>query len=383
MAATPESVSSFVKSCLEKGIGRSEIAAALEAGGWSVREAQTALEAFAESALPVPVPRKRASSSPRDAFLNLLSIAMLYKAVFATGAILFVLIDRWLPQPGEYAFFTLGILRWAAAALIVALPILAAVRIAIGRDIARNPLARMTPIYRFLAYLTLLIAALVMAGDLIAVIISFLAGDITARFVLKALVVLVLCGGVYLWYASDMRREESLGRQGAAGLAAGVPAAPAWRGWLSGAGAALAGLALVAALWLIGNPVLARQLFLDGRRVADLQRLQLSLENYHTRHDALPETLEQLRADPGTYVERTTDPVTGAAYGYTRIDPRTYELSATFDQPTPPDDARESWNRDLFFKHRAGVQTFTITVPRRDEKRPEQEPAPVPGRADR
>lgn len=379
MAATPESVVSFVKSCLEKGVGRPEIATALEAGGWSAREAQTALDAFAESALPVPVPRKRASSSPRDAFLNLLSIAMLYKALFATGAILFVLIDRWLPQPGENAFFALGILRWAAAALIVALPVLAAVRVAIGRDITRNPLARMTPIYRFLAYLTLLIAVLVMAGDLIAVIISFLAGDITLRFVLKSAVVLVLCGGVYLWYASDMRREESLGRQRGDGPPAVTPAAPAWRGWLSGAGAAVAGLALVAALWLIGNPVLARQLFLDGQRVADLQRLQRCLENYHERQGALPDTLEQLRADPGTYVERTSDPVTNAAYGYSRIDPRTYELSATFDRPSPPDEERAPWSRDLFFKHRAGPQTFRIIVPQRDEKRPAFEPTLVPG----
>ena len=89
MASVPEVLVEFVKACLERGMTRADIAHAAESGGWSPREARNALDAFADVALPVPVPKKRVSGSPRDAFLHLLGMAMLYTAAFATGVILF------------------------------------------------------------------------------------------------------------------------------------------------------------------------------------------------------------------------------------------------------------------------------------------------------
>jgi hypothetical protein len=121
--------------------------------------------------------------------------------------------------------------------------------------------------------------------------------------------------------------------------------------------------ALVAALGLIGSPMRARMLRLDGQRVGDLRALQSSIEQYHTRRGSLPATLDDLAKDPDTFVADVADPVTKQPYGYTRIDERTYELRATFDPPSPKDSEQPQWNRDEFFKHSAGEQTFTITVP--------------------
>lgn len=362
MPAAPDVLVAFVKSCLERGLSRAEIARGLENAGWSAREAQTALDEFADSPLPVPVPRKRVSSSPRDAFLNLLSTATLYHAALATGSILFMLIDRWLPLPGDRGMFVYPILRWAAAALIVSLPILALVRRTIARDAAANPMARMTPIYRALAYFTLLVTALIMAGNLICLVINFLEGDATLRFTLKSLVVMAIAGGIYLWYSSDVRREEAL-VAGAASRSVALPPAPPWRTWLERAGTAVAVAALVAALGLIGSPVRARMLRLDGQRVGDLRSLQSSIEQFHARRGSLPATLDDLAKDPDTFVVDAADPVTKQPYGYTRLDDRTYELRATFDLASPTDSEQPQWNRDEFFKHSAGEQTFTITVP--------------------
>ena len=363
MASTPDVLVAFVKDCLQRGLTRDEITRALEAAGWSNREAKTALDEFAESALPVPVPRKRVSSSPRDAFLNLLATAMLYNGAIATGVIFFILIDRWLPLPGERSMFFRGILRWAAAALIVSLPILALVRRAIARDNTANPMARMTPVYRALAYFTLLVTALVMAGDLICVVINFLEGDATLRFVLKALVVLLIAGGVYLWYASDVRREEALAAGVATSGAGMLQPAPAWRQWLSRAALAVAFTALLAALGLLGSPVRARMLRIDGQRVSDLRTIQANIEEYHSRRGELPAAIDDLAKDPDTYVRQLADPASKQPYGYTRIDGNTYSLRATFDLPTPDEDEQQPWSRDDFFKHAAGEQTFTLTAP--------------------
>ncbi|MFM9195515.1 MAG: hypothetical protein ACKOWG_07220, partial [Planctomycetia bacterium] len=104
MASAPEVLVAFVKACLERGMPRTDIARALESGGWSSREAKAALDAFVDAPLPVPVPKKRVSSSPRDAFLHLLGMAMLYTAACATGTIVFQFIDRWLPAAGDAPF---------------------------------------------------------------------------------------------------------------------------------------------------------------------------------------------------------------------------------------------------------------------------------------
>jgi len=362
MASAPDVLVSFVREALSRGVPRGEIGRELERAGWSSREAALALDAFAESTIPVPVPRKRVSSSPRDAFLHLLATALLYNSVVATGTVLYVLLDRWLPLPGERPFWQIGMLRWAAAALMVSLPILVFVRRTILRDQAANPIARVTPIYRFLAYFSLLVTVLVMAGDLVCLVIAFLGGDVGLRFLLKSLVVLALAGGVYLWYSSDVGREE-------APRPAGMPPppAPAWRDrlWQGGLVAALGCLA--AALFLLGNPVDARLRRLDDQRVGDLRRIQANVEQFHARTGKLPATLGELSVDPDTFVATLADPVTGEPYGYEPSGERTYRLSATFAKPSDDADKPE-WQRDGFFGHDAGRKSFEITVPERTKR---------------
>ena len=73
MASVPPSLMNFTKECLTQGIARTEIRQALIDAGWTDRVATAALESFAESPLPVPVPKKRVSSGPRAAFLHLLA----------------------------------------------------------------------------------------------------------------------------------------------------------------------------------------------------------------------------------------------------------------------------------------------------------------------
>jgi len=370
MAAAPEQLISFVRECLAQGLSRTEVSRELAAAGWSPREVSLALDAFAESSLPEPVPRKRVSSSPRDAFLHLVSIVALYNAAFAVGAVLFVLIDRWLPLPLDATAFWKGGLRWAVATLVVSLPILLVVHRAIARDVASNPGSRLSPIYRLLAYLTLLITALVMAGDLVCVLINFLQGDATVRFLLKALVVFTVAGAIYLWYAGDLRREESL--TGTAGRA--LPPAPGWRPWLARGGFAAAVACLAAALALIDSPWQARRLRLDADRVMHLVSIQQAIENHYERRGTLPESLAALRSDPGTFVGDLEDPVSAEAYGYRTTGPTTYELTATFDMPSTARREQLPWLNDGFFEHGAGPKTFSITVPTRDRTEPDPTP---------
>jgi membrane protein YqaA with SNARE-associated domain len=72
----------------------------------------------------------------------------------------------------------------------------------------RDPEQRQSKIRKWLAYLTLIVAAAIIIGDLIAVIAGLLGGELAIRFSLKALTVLVITGSIFGYYLQDLRREE-------------------------------------------------------------------------------------------------------------------------------------------------------------------------------
>jgi hypothetical protein len=71
------------------------------------------------------------------------------------------------------------------------------------RATRRDPGAGRSPVRTWLGYLTLFLAAIALLGDLIWVVYVYLQGDLGARVLLKALVVLVVAATIFLYF----RRE--------------------------------------------------------------------------------------------------------------------------------------------------------------------------------
>ena len=71
-----------------------------------------------------------------------------------------------------------------------------------------RPTKRASKIRRRLTYVTLFIASCVLIGDFTYVVYSFLGGELTVRFVLKALVVAVIAGTAFGYYLWDLRANE-------------------------------------------------------------------------------------------------------------------------------------------------------------------------------
>src|SRR5262245_9798682 len=90
---------SFVRECLGRGIARATIREKLRAGGWAREEIEAALAEYAEVEFEIPVPRRRAYLSARETFFYLVLFATLYTSAISAGQILFLLIERWLPDP--------------------------------------------------------------------------------------------------------------------------------------------------------------------------------------------------------------------------------------------------------------------------------------------
>ena len=211
MAAATRELELFVRDALAGGASKDEIAAALAAAAWPAEQVRSALDAYADVPFRVPVPKPQPYLSAREAFLYLVLFASLYVAAWHLGSLLFDLINHAFPDPADPRYVAQGLgssIRWATASVIIAFPVFLFVARYLARELARNPVKRLSAVRRWLTYLTLFLAAVVLVGDMITLVYNVLGGELSVRFVLKVLVAAVIAGGIFGWYLVDLRREE-------------------------------------------------------------------------------------------------------------------------------------------------------------------------------
>lgn len=210
MAAGTQELELFVRESLLRGCARAEIEKAMLDAGWTADQAKSAMNAFADVSFSVPVPKPRPYLSAKEAFLYLVLFSTLYLSAYHFGSLLFDFTNRAFPDPADRAFSYQGdSMRWSVATLIIAFPVFLYMSRLVGRALAKDPVKRLSPIRRWLTYLTLFIAAGCLIGDLIALVYELLGGELTVRFVLKVLVVGAIAGTVFGYYLRDLRREEA------------------------------------------------------------------------------------------------------------------------------------------------------------------------------
>lgn len=211
MSAGTRELDQFVRDALVKGLDREAIRQALIHAGWTVEQARTALDAYAETAFPVPVPRPRVQLSAREAFLYLVLFTTLYIGCYHLGSLMFDLINRAFPDPadrGRIGPWARDSLRWSVSYLLVAFPVFVWVARYLARATEQRPMMRFSPVRRWLTYFTLFVAASTALCDLTVLVYNVLAGELTTRIALKVLVVIAISGAVFGYYLSDLHREE-------------------------------------------------------------------------------------------------------------------------------------------------------------------------------
>ena len=209
MAVSQELID-FVRDALRHGVPRAQIEQVLRAAGWTAEQARSAVTAFAEVEFPVPVPRPRPYLSAREAFLYLVMFSTLYWSAFHLGSLLFEFVNRAFPDPADIARegSVLVAIRWSVSTLLVSFPVFVYVAWLISKGIQRDPTKRASRIRRQLTYLTLFIASCALIGDVSTLIYNLLGGELTTRFVLKALIVAAIAGTGFTYYLGELRAEE-------------------------------------------------------------------------------------------------------------------------------------------------------------------------------
>jgi len=257
---------------------------------------------------------------PRDLFLHLLAIVTLYWSAISFVTLLWQFINYFMPDILAYQYslsYSVDLIRFSVSSLFIVFPLFIFVSWYLNKIYAKEAVVRESKIRKWLLYLTLFIAALVVVIDLITVINNLLGGETTFKFILKALSVLIVAGFVFGYYLDDVRRDT-----------------PAKSGkyfaWVTGA---LVLIGIVASFFVIGSPASAGLVKIDQKKISNLQETQYQIVNYWQSKETLPNSLSDLN-DPISGFKVPVDPQTGESYEYNIIDKEnlSFELCAVFNK---------------------------------------------------
>ncbi len=348
---TEKTVASHVAARVRDGASKQAITEELHAVGWSDDEIDAAYaEALVASGVPVPTSETRGGLSRRastlDIVVNFFSFILLGIVSTALGTLYFKVIDKFFPDPLAYSSYWYNYnndaVHYAIAALIIGYPAYYFVVRFWFKRFREDTGKVESKLTKWLTYLVLLIASVTIIGDLIAILFTFLQGEISARFFLKALTVLVISGAVFGFYFLERRKVQ---------YKQDIP-----RRTFKLFGYALTILVLlgiVLGFIAAGSPGVARDRAFDERRAQDLNNIVRCISTYSREFYRLPATLDELQGTTLTSRCATyRDPKTGAPYEYRIITEPVftseadlqatarYELCATFAFERSVDDRR-------------------------------------------
>ncbi len=155
------------------------------------------------------------------------------------------------------------------------------------------------------------------AGDLVTLVYNFLGVDLTTRFVLKVLVVLLVAGTVFGYYLWDLRKKYTAKQLKVLVLAVSLTVLAS----------------VVGGFFTAGSPLNARLRRFDERRINDLQILQSEIINYWMQKNKLPSSLSDLKNDISGFIP-PADPETGLLYIYKTEKPLNFKFCADFNFPS-------------------------------------------------
>lgn len=259
-------------------------------------------------------------TTPKDVFLHLLMMVMLYISVISLITLSFAYINYLYPDLLIYGADNIfNDIRYSSSMLFVAFPLLLLLAWLVQRDFRKEPQKHDLKFRKWIVYLTLFVSAITIVVDLIQLINSFYGGELTIPFALKVVAVLVLAGAVFSYYIWDVQNEPQKSK---------IPVTVGWVSFLLVTGMLVLGFVLV------GSPAKQREIRMDGQRVNDLQMLQSEIINYWQHKNALPVKLDDLKNDITGFTV-PSDPETKNSYKYEATAKLKFKLCATFKRPNP------------------------------------------------
>lgn len=288
-------------------------------------------------------------NTPKNFVIQLGSLISLYVSVSALIVLLFGVIN--LRFPDEVTSYWAdesareGI-RFSIAMLFVFFPIYLWLTRLSNQIRRKEEGGSYTTLAKWLVYLSLLLGGGIITGDLVTILLFFLNGEITVRFILKALALLLVVGATFGYYLYDVRgyfkNRENISK-------------------IWGASAALlVATSLIVGFFHIETPAEVREIRLDNQQVSDLQDMQWRIEEYYRIEGSLPSNISMVYEG----MRVPTAPSGREEYSYLVTGNDTYQLCATFVVASSNDaTVRPSYPKDNYsWDHPAGKKCFDRRV---------------------
>ncbi|TSC63011.1 MAG: hypothetical protein G01um101448_151 [Parcubacteria group bacterium Gr01-1014_48] len=259
-------------------------------------------------------------TTPKDFFLHLGIMVALYAATISLISLLYGIINFYFPDffsTHEYYRGSIYHMNSAVAAFIVTFPTFLVLARSAERDMRKHPQKHELWIRKWLTFLTLFVAGVTIAVDLIVLIKYFFDGELTMRFFMKVIVVFLISTAIFSYFMYELRsgaRKRTRVLWTLASLSSTVAIA-----------------VVIFSFTVIGSPFNQRGYRLDETRVEHLSNVTYNIIAYRQNYGDVPETLAALERN-GFIIER--DPRTGAEYEFRKIGDTQFELCATFEFPT-------------------------------------------------
>lgn len=308
------------------------------------------------------------------AFFYMLSLVALVFTSLATGMVIFQIINKKIIDTLDYApgFFDQGDLKFGISAIIIAAPIYFILTKLINKNILVGKLDKESGIRKWLTYFILLISAVVMIGWLIGTINSFLNGELTLKFILKALTAILISALIFSYYLYDIRRSDVSKNNNII------------RVYFYGS-IAIVVAALVASFFFIDSPQTVRLQKYDQNIINKFSQIDSAINAYYGENSKLPINLDALlEGGPSaaySLIENDiTDPGTNKFFEYKVGGKDTYELCATFktENKSLANDKSAYYDYvDTRWLHGAGYQCLKQRVAQIDRTKPAPVSVPV------
>lgn len=289
----------------------------------------------------------------KDVFLHLFNIVTFYLCVIAFITLYVQYINIIFPDKLNYYFSSIaGSVRVATSILFVAIPFYLLSAWLLAKDLKENPEKKEMKLNKWLIYFTLFVSAITIIIDLIVFVYRFLDGELSARFFLKVLVVLLVALAVFSYYIWDLKRKniETKVNKILAILLLVLTLA-----------------SIVAGFFIVGTPKDQRNRRFDDERIQNLQMIQSQIIDYWIRKQVLAENLDVLLNDISFY-NIPIDPETNEKYEYNILGELSYELCANFSTSNKDTKFENTFVKydyyplDQNWEHEAGRICFTRNI---------------------
>lgn len=267
--------------------------------------------------------------TPKFFFISLGVIVTLITSVSSFLVLLFESLNKKFPDALNsvyqygYNSYNFETIRASLATLIIFFPIFIFISYLWIKESKGDIGSPNLTIRKWMIYLILFLATLLIAIDLVTLVRYFVSGEITIRFIIKVIGALAVGGLVDFYYAFKMSNFNN-------------NKSKIW-GILCTIKAIVLFLALI--IWsfmIMGSPGSQRDWRLDDRRVSDLQNIQYQVINYWQQKEKLPLNLADL-SNPISGSSLPVDPEfnKGKVYEYIVKDKMSFDICATFNREMP------------------------------------------------